>query len=85
MPVHLRSGVVVSTPTKPQLGFDDVFMRVWNYYMTYCEAGFHSQTENCLILAFAHQPLVPFGETRSIVQAPALTKEEVNAWLNEKS
>ena len=23
-----------------KLGFDDVFMRVWNYYMTYCEAGF---------------------------------------------
>ena len=30
-----------------KLGFDDVFMRVWNYYLTYCEAGFHSQTENC--------------------------------------
>jgi len=23
-----------------KLGFDDVFMRVWNYYLTYCEAGF---------------------------------------------
>jgi cyclopropane-fatty-acyl-phospholipid synthase len=68
-----------------QLGFDDVFMRVWNYYITYCEAGFHSQTENCLILAFARQPLVPFSEARSIVQAPALTKEKVNAWLNEKN
>ena len=33
-----------------KMGFDDVFLRVWNYYMTYCEAGFRSQTENCLIL-----------------------------------
>ena len=38
-----------------QLGFDDVFLRVWNYYLTYCEAGFHSQTENCLILCFARR------------------------------
>ena len=30
-----------------KMGFDDIFMRVWNYYLTYCEAGFHSQTENC--------------------------------------
>jgi cyclopropane-fatty-acyl-phospholipid synthase len=35
-----------------KMGFDDVFLRVWNYYMTYCEAGFRSQTENCLILVF---------------------------------
>ncbi|EED88129.1 predicted protein, partial [Thalassiosira pseudonana CCMP1335] len=36
-----------------KMGFDDVFMRVWNYYMTYCEAGFRSQTEHCLILVFS--------------------------------
>ena len=35
-----------------KMGFDDVFLRVWNYYMTDCEAGFRSQTENCLILVF---------------------------------
>lgn len=39
---------------KKYLGFDDVFLRVWNYYLTYCEAGFYSKTENCLILKFSH-------------------------------
>jgi cyclopropane-fatty-acyl-phospholipid synthase len=34
-------------------GFDDVFIRCWNYYFTYCEAGFHSGTEGCLILVFS--------------------------------
>jgi cyclopropane-fatty-acyl-phospholipid synthase len=69
------------------LGFDDVFMRVWNYYLTYCEAGFHSQTENCLILAFSRQgcqALVPLCETRAIVQASALSSDEVSAWMEER-
>lgn len=67
------------------LGFDDVFMRVWNYYMTYCEAGFHSQTENCLILVFSRQgcqSLVPLCETRCVTQASALTDTEINNWLS---
>jgi cyclopropane-fatty-acyl-phospholipid synthase len=54
------------------LGFDDVFLRAWNYYLTYCEAGFFSQTENCLILVFARpgcKALIPLCETRSITQA----------------
>jgi cyclopropane-fatty-acyl-phospholipid synthase len=69
-----------------KLGFDDVFLRVWNYYLTYCEAGFHSQTENCLILVFARQgcgALVSLCETRSIIQAPALTDTEIQNWLTE--
>jgi cyclopropane-fatty-acyl-phospholipid synthase len=70
-----------------QLGFDDVFLRVWNYYMTYCEAGFHSQTENCLILCFSRQgcqALVPLCETRAVVQAEALTTVQVASWLDDK-
>ncbi|KAL7472755.1 hypothetical protein ACHAXS_013202 [Conticribra weissflogii] len=71
-------------PVVRKLGFDDVFMRVWNYYLTYCEAGFRSQTENCLILVFSrpgNRALVPLTETRSVTQLKSLTKEEVNAWL----
>ena len=34
------------------LGFDDSFRRAWNYYLTYCEAGFESETEHCLVLVF---------------------------------
>jgi cyclopropane-fatty-acyl-phospholipid synthase len=74
-----------SEPHVRSLGFDDVFMRVWNYYMAYCEAGFHSQTENCLILVFSRQgcqSLVPLCETRCVTQAPALTEAEINNWLS---
>ena len=73
-------------PLVRKLGFDDVFMRVWNYYLTYCEAGFHSQTENCLILVFSRpgcSSLVPLCETRSVTQLPALTKAETDAWLTD--
>jgi cyclopropane-fatty-acyl-phospholipid synthase len=66
------------------LGFDDVFLRVWNYYLTYCEAGFLSQTVNCLILVFTRpgcRAIVPLSETRSVTQAPSLTNKEVNDWL----
>lgn len=69
-----------------QLGFDDVFLRVWNYYFTYCEAGFFSQTENCLILVFARQgcrALAPLCETRSVTQQPSLTDGEIHNWLSE--
>jgi cyclopropane-fatty-acyl-phospholipid synthase len=67
-----------------KLGFDDVFLRVWNYYLTYCEAGFRSQTENCLILVFSRPgnlALVPLSESRSVTQAEHLTSEEVLSWL----
>jgi len=72
--------------TVRKLGFDDVFMRVWNYYMTYCEAGFHSQTENCLILVFSRpgcKALLPLCETRSVTQPQAMTEEEALAWLEK--
>ena len=26
------------------LGFDDVFLRTWDYYFSYCEAGFSTRT-----------------------------------------
>lgn len=66
------------------LGFDDVFMRVWNYYLTYCEAGFDSQTENCLILVFSRpgcNALLPLSETRSVTQMAEITEEEFTKWL----
>ncbi|KAL7538352.1 hypothetical protein ACHAXR_011291, partial [Thalassiosira sp. AJA248-18] len=67
-----------------KMGFDDAFMRVWNYYLTYCEAGFRSQTEHCLILVFSrpgNRALVPLSESRSVTQMDTLTKEEVDSWL----
>ena len=68
------------------LGFDDIFFRVWNYYMSYCEAGFVGRSVNCLILVFARQgckDLAPLFETRSVTQPPALTDEEIAGWISE--
>jgi cyclopropane-fatty-acyl-phospholipid synthase len=68
------------------LGFDDVFFRAWNYYFSYCEAGFYARNVNCLILVFARQgcmSLTPLHETRACTQLPALTDAEVNNWISE--
>lgn len=34
-------------------GFDSAFVRCFNYYFAYCEAGFASRTEGLLMLTFA--------------------------------
>jgi cyclopropane-fatty-acyl-phospholipid synthase len=68
------------------LGFDDVFLRAWNYYLTYCEAGFFSQTENCLILVFARQgckSLVPLCETRSVTQQQPMSLASTLNWITD--
>ena len=36
-----------------ELGFDDTFIRLWNLYLCYCEAGFLSQIINLQILTFS--------------------------------
>ena len=69
-----------------KMGFDDIFMRAWNYYFTYCEAGFSSQTENCLIIVFSRpgcRSLTPLSESRSVTQQPIFTDEEVSGWLSQ--
>ena len=69
------------------LSFDDVFLRCWNWYLTYCEAGFFSQTENCLVLVFARQGCrasVPICETRAVTQAVPLTAQETSNWLADQ-
>lgn len=35
------------------LGFDDAFIRLWNMYFCYCEAGFENQVINLQILTFS--------------------------------
>lgn len=36
-----------------ELGFDAAFVRMWNYYLAYCEAGFETQTLGLHALLFA--------------------------------
>lgn len=42
-----------SLPTILELGFDDTFIRLWNLYLCYCEAGFESQALNLQMLTFS--------------------------------
>lgn len=68
------------------LGFDDVFFRAWNYYLSYCEAGFYARNVNCLILVFGRQgckALTSLYETRAVTQFQALTEKEVEDWISE--
>lgn len=68
------------------LGFDDIFLRAWNYYLSYCEAGFYARNVNCLILVFSRNgcnSLTPLYETRACTQFPALTESEVANWISE--
>ncbi|OEU17902.1 CMAS-domain-containing protein [Fragilariopsis cylindrus CCMP1102] len=70
------------------LGFDDIFLRAWNYYLCYCEAGFYARNVNCLILVFARngcKSLTPLYETRACTQLPALTETEISNWISDKS
>ncbi|CAN0395513.1 unnamed protein product, partial [Hapterophycus canaliculatus] len=34
-------------------GFDSAFVRCFNYYFSYCEAGFVSRTEGLMMLTFS--------------------------------
>lgn len=38
------------------LGFDERFMRLWHFYLCYCEAGFRSGRTDVVHLAFRHAP-----------------------------
>ena len=68
------------------LGFDDVFLRAWNYYLSYCEAGFYTRNVNCLILVFSRNgcsSLTPLYETRACTQFTPMTEKEVANWITE--
>jgi uncharacterized protein len=44
--------VAVNAGIVRPLGFDDAFIRTWNYYFCYCEAGFATQTLGLQVLTF---------------------------------
>ena len=35
------------------LGFDDAFIRMWEYYLAYCEGGFEERYLGCVQMLFA--------------------------------
>jgi cyclopropane-fatty-acyl-phospholipid synthase len=47
-----------------QLGADDAFLRLWDYYLSYCQAGFAERYSGCVQLVMAKpdarpEPLLP--------------------------
>lgn len=40
-------------PRVLEVGFDDTFLRLWNLYFCYCEAGFENEVINLQILTFS--------------------------------
>ncbi|MGD8206790.1 MAG: cyclopropane-fatty-acyl-phospholipid synthase family protein, partial [Thiohalocapsa sp.] len=38
------------------LGYDERFIRMWRYYLSYCEAGFLDERINVMQVALAHDP-----------------------------
>ena len=44
-----------AVPQVRELGFDDYFIRMWDYYLAYCEGGFMERAISCVHLQF-HKP-----------------------------
>ena len=56
--------------TLSDLGIDDAFMRMWNYYLSYCEAGFAEDHVRSLQLVFAHAGAAAPVELPALPTAP---------------
>jgi cyclopropane-fatty-acyl-phospholipid synthase len=46
------------------LGFDERFRRMWEYYLTYCQAGFETGVISNVVLTLARAPHVGDRELR---------------------
>lgn len=65
---HWRERFLAQLPAVRRLGYDEAFVRMWDYYLAYCEGGFLEQAINVSHLLFTKP-----GCTRSAV-APALDR-----------
>ena len=50
-----REAFLTALPKVKQMGFDNHFIRMWNYYLAYCEGGFLERAIGCVHLQF-HKP-----------------------------
>lgn len=49
-----RQRFCAAWPAIEPLGFDDAFRRLWTYYLSYCEAGFHTGRVNVGLYVLQH-------------------------------
>ena len=59
-----REALLANKEKVKALGFDDVFLRTWDYYFSYCEAGFSTRTlgDLQLVLTRPNNPRLPVPE-----------------------
>ncbi len=50
---HWRERFLAAQATVRQLGFDQTFVRMWEFYLAYCEGGFRERIIGTVQLAFA--------------------------------
>ena len=50
-----RDAFRAALPQVREMGFDDHFVRMWDYYLAYCEGGFLERAVGCIQLQF-HKP-----------------------------
>lgn len=50
-----REAFLKALPKVREMGFDDQFIRMWDYYLAYCEGGFLEHAIGCVHLQF-HKP-----------------------------
>ncbi len=50
---HWRERFLAAQAQVKQQGFDDVFIRMWEFYLAYCEGGFRERIISTVQLAFA--------------------------------
>lgn len=74
-----RENFMKQLPAVRDLGYDSKFIRMWNYYLCYCEAAFEERQINTVQMMFSKQsckldPLTDVGEisnVESVKQKPA--------------
>ncbi len=63
-------------PEIRELGFDEPFLRIWNYYLCYCEAAFEERQVNNVQMLLAK---------RDCRVDPVLQRHEAESWFRQES
>jgi len=59
---HWRQRFLAAQATVRQMGFDQDFIRMWEFYLAYCEGGFRERVISTVQLAFAKPGYRPVSE-----------------------
>ncbi|MBT8489184.1 MAG: cyclopropane-fatty-acyl-phospholipid synthase family protein, partial [Gemmatimonadetes bacterium] len=65
---HWRRRFLANWPQVAELGFDETFKRLWEFYFCYCEGGFEERVLGSVQMTFAK----PAAEAPTIVELPRL-------------